>query len=289
MLPNFLIIGAQKSGTTSLRYYLEEHPEIYMHPKEIHFFDDRNGAFNRGVGYYRSFFENLSGARIVGECTPCYMFPEEAPQRIHAVIPDVRLAIIMRNPVDRAYSHYWKNIKNGREKYSFEEAIEREAARMEKSQWHRLQFSYVARGFYSDQLMRFLTHFSLKDILVLIFEEFTKSPQECLRKVYSFLGIDLGFVCSRIHEVKNQAAMSRSKWLFSVSKKQYPFPGIMSSVIYETRVFGILKAINKKFNVKPFAYPEMEADTRKMLLDRYSASTEKLSNVIGRDLSFWNE
>ena len=114
VLPNFVIIGAQKSGTTSLSYYLQEHPEIYVYPKEIHFFDDRDGTYEHGLEFYSGFFAESQGAKAIGECTPCYIYAEQPPERMYEAIPNAKLILIARNPVDRAYSNYWKNIKNGK-------------------------------------------------------------------------------------------------------------------------------------------------------------------------------
>lgn len=289
MLPNFLIVGAQKSGTSSLNYYLQEHPEIYMHPKELHFFDDRDGTYNQGLGYYGSFFNETEKQKVVGECTPCYMYAADAPQRIHSVLPDVKVAFIMRNPVDRAYSAYWKNIKNGREKYSFEDALAYEKKRIEINRWHRLQFSYISRGFYYEQIERYMTLFQKENMLFLLFEDFIAKPQEILNRVYKFIDVDSELENKRVNEVRNFATMSKSKILFQLSKGQYPLPALLDYLLYKTPMHRIIKAVNKKINVKKFNYPPMKPETRKRLLDQYGPSNEKLSKLIGQDLSIWSK
>lgn len=106
MLPNFLIVGAARAGTTSLYYYLKQHPDVFMSPKkEIDFFDvDKN--FEKGLDWYERYFEGYTGQKAIGEASPLYMYLEKVPKRIAKVIPDVKLIFILRNPVDRAYSHY---------------------------------------------------------------------------------------------------------------------------------------------------------------------------------------
>src|SRR5688572_14326389 len=112
-LPDFLIVGAMRSGTTSLHKYLQAHPDVFVASgKEVHFFDRRYG---RGLDWYRSRFAGVTTERVVGEATPAYMYDENAIARIAHDLPDARLIVVLRNPVDRAYSHYWRNRSRGRE------------------------------------------------------------------------------------------------------------------------------------------------------------------------------
>ena len=107
MLPNFIIAGAEKSGTSSLLFYMSEHEDIFTPAKkEIHFFDDGDN-FNEGIDWYKQWFTGWSGEKAIGECTPIYMYFPECAQRIHDVYPEMKLIFILRNPVDRAYSNYW--------------------------------------------------------------------------------------------------------------------------------------------------------------------------------------
>src|SRR5437764_7156012 len=106
-LPNFFIIGAMRSGTTSLTRYLNAHPDVFVAPgKELHFFDQR---FDRGLDWYRDCFERAAGQRAIGEATQSYMYDAEAMTRLAVTVPKARLLAILRNPVDRAWSHYWLN------------------------------------------------------------------------------------------------------------------------------------------------------------------------------------
>ncbi|HUE84637.1 MAG TPA: sulfotransferase [Vicinamibacterales bacterium] len=124
-LPTFLIGGAQKSGTTTLHHYLSAHPDIFIprRPQELHFFDfDPN--YVRGVHWYASHFTSATPAhRAIGQTSPLYLYAPDAPERIAALLPDVKLIFIRRNPVDRAFSHYWHAIKKGRKTLDFETAL----------------------------------------------------------------------------------------------------------------------------------------------------------------------
>src|SRR5262245_45971784 len=121
-LPTFLIVGAMRSGTTSLARYLGAHPDVFVAPeKEIHFFDR---CFDRGVAWYAERFIQAAGAGAIGEATQSYMYDPDAIARMRSVVPSARLLTILRHPTDRAYSHYWLNRAHGLEDRSFEAAID---------------------------------------------------------------------------------------------------------------------------------------------------------------------
>ena len=121
-LPTFLILGAQKCGTTSLHSLLAQHPEICMsEPKETNFF---NIHFDRGLEYYReTFFNSWKGHKAVGEASPSYFFLPYVPERIAAALPGVKMMVILRDPVKRAFSHWWMKTTFGDESLGFREAI----------------------------------------------------------------------------------------------------------------------------------------------------------------------
>lgn len=128
MRPHFLIIGAARSGTTSLYSYLVEHPRVVAAAKkELHFFDLR---FPNGPAWYRDQFPSLSPDTITGEASPYYLFHSHVPKRVFKLLPHVKLIVLLRNPVDRAYSHYYHAVKHGIETLPFERAIEQEDERL---------------------------------------------------------------------------------------------------------------------------------------------------------------
>ena len=206
-LPDFLIIGAQKSGTSSLYHWLTQHPRVRQATKkEIHYFDARY-AF-RSVDWYRSFFpetqpESALAADdrphlLAGEATPYYMFHPCVPRRVAQVLPGVKLLAILRNPVDRAYSHYHMAVRARREQLSFEDAIEAEAERLEgeverlladdryRSPVHCFH-SYLARGVYVDQLVRWAEFFAPEQMLILKAADLRADPAATVRKALDFL------------------------------------------------------------------------------------------------------
>lgn len=122
-LPNFIIVGAAKAGTRALIDYLDQHNEIYTYPDEIHFFSKN---YNKGIDWYQKFFKNVNDEKAIGEKSPSYFTSSKTPERIFQNIPDVKLIFLLRNPVDRAYSHYWHAVRGGRIKNGFEEKIKNE-------------------------------------------------------------------------------------------------------------------------------------------------------------------
>jgi hypothetical protein len=198
-LPDFLIIGAQKAGTTALYAYLRWHPGITGPTfKEVSFFDRH---YARGEQWYRAHLPARTGSRLVGEASPSYLFHPLAPERVAAVIPDARLIAILRDPVDRAFSHYQHEVSLGREPLSFEEALDREEERLsgevdrmirEPSYFSHAwwNYTYAARGLYADQLERWFETFPREQLLVLISEEMLDDPAATYARVLEFLGAD---------------------------------------------------------------------------------------------------
>lgn len=207
LMPDFLIIGAQKGGTTSLYSYLTEHPNIISaRMKEVHFFDQH---FQKGAAWYRGHFPTilqkyyaeriLEDTFITGEGSPEYLFYPHPAKKAAALLPHVKLIALLRNPVDRAYSQYRHNIHWGHEKLSFEEALdleeERTRAGREKAltdnNYHNFAYqraAYLARGIYADQLARWMNLFPPEQMLLIRSEDFYTDPASIYKQTLSFLG-----------------------------------------------------------------------------------------------------
>lgn len=190
---DFLVCGAQKAGTSALASYLEEHPEICMaDAKELHFFDNEEIFSRRTPNYniYHSAFKPGALHKLLGEATPIYMYWYTAPRRMWEYNPDLKLIVILRDPITRAYSHWNMQRSRGIEKLSFWEAIQKEKERCREAlpYQHRL-YSYIDRGFYSEQLRRLWTYFPPEQVLVLRTEHLRSSPMDLLKNVWTFLGL----------------------------------------------------------------------------------------------------
>jgi hypothetical protein len=201
-MPSFLIVGAQRAGTTSLHEYLATHPQIRWPPlvKGMHYF---TMEYTRGEAWYRAQFPSQRtlrrSGRVTGEASPYYLFHPYAAERIQATVPDVRIIAILRDPVKRAWSHYHHEVARGNEQLSFRAAVEAEPERMDgedrrladpayRSPHHR-HHAYLGRGRYAQQLTRYFNRLGRERVLVLESGRFARDTQSCLDEVTEHLGI----------------------------------------------------------------------------------------------------
>ena len=208
-LPDFIIIGAAKSGTTSLYDYLSQHPSVHSALwKEIYFFDR---YFPRGINWYRSnfpykiqkFFSTkiLKKKFLTGEATPTYLHHPLTAKRIFELLPNIKLIILLRNPIDRAYSHYQMEKRLGYEELTFEEAINLETSRLEGESEKMFQnpnyysyarqiYSYLTSGIYVDQLKSWMNYFPKNQFLIINSDDFENNQNKIFKEVEIFLDID---------------------------------------------------------------------------------------------------
>jgi hypothetical protein len=206
-LPDFMIVGAQKAGTSSLFYYLQQHPAVRLPvgiTKEIHYFDLH---FDRGLTWYQGHFPLRTSMRRTAtrglrlqtfEATPEYMFHPLAPARIAATLPRMKAIMVLRNPIDRAYSHYNMQVVRGIEPLEFDEALAVEDERINPplERIHRdtsydglkyMQYAYARRGVYIDQILAWRQAFPDGPLLVLDYAELSRDPAALYRRVLAFL------------------------------------------------------------------------------------------------------
>jgi hypothetical protein len=187
-LPDFLIIGAPKCGTTSLFEYLCGHPEMARPArKEIHYFDEYYG---RGLAWYRTHFPVVAKTQITGEATTAYLFAKDAPARGAALVPDAKIIAVLRDPVRRVISHYWHNQRRGRVRGSFESYFREALSPNQERETHQArQFIYypVQWGFYKEQIERWFDCFPREQFLFIRFEDLVSDSQAQTRRVFDFL------------------------------------------------------------------------------------------------------
>lgn len=204
-LPDFVIAGAQKSGTSSLHHYLVQHPQLLPAAiKEVHYFngglDPRWDKYAEGPRLYRSYFPLRMTVQqrraLCFESTPDYLFNPVAAARMAALLPDARYIVLLRDPVERAISHYFHELRRGRETADIETAFAQEAARLASAlatgnfkDPRFINLSYVARGMYAEQLERLFAHIDRDRVLVLEAEALFETPVQTLRRVLDFIGI----------------------------------------------------------------------------------------------------
>lgn len=191
---NFIICGAQKSGTSALNSYLRKHPEICMaNKKEVHFFDNESFFHNNSPDYsaYHSFFNPKASHKLIGEATPIYMYWYDAPRRIWEYNPNMKFIVILRNPIERAYSHWNMQRSKNADYLSFWDAIQNEQERRREAlPYQHKAYSYVDRGFYLEQLRRLWAYFPKDHVLILRNEYLRNQPHEALQSVCDFLKVE---------------------------------------------------------------------------------------------------
>lgn len=296
-LPNFLIIGAAKAGTTSLYYYLKQHPDVFMSPiKEPIFFAAESGeieypgpdgralsrAANPGavttVEEYEALFAGVGNEKAVGEASPMYLYVPTAARRIQTHVPDAKLIAILRDPAERAYSAFLQRVREGREPAgSFREALGEEEARI-RAGWG-LGYHYKSRGFYYEQLRRYYETFGPEQIRVYLYEELGKNPVGVAQDIFRFLGVDDAFIpdTSARH---NTAGVPRSAAARALVRRLKPVTLAVRPLLWH----GVLRALRRRVFVDP---PPMPEENRRELAGVYREDVEKLRGLIGRDLSGW--
>ncbi|MGK2927381.1 MAG: sulfotransferase family protein [Lysobacterales bacterium] len=300
-LPNFLIIGAPKSGTTALYHWLAGHPQVHLStPKEPFFFEEE---YERGPEYYwRTYFaDGWRGQSLVGEARTSHLFLPYVTRRIYETVPDARLVAILRNPVERAFSHWWMVRCHGREPLGFDEALQ--------ANWHSMQDGtslegpeverrwrahivareefwrprplsvrpYIEPGHYARHLERFLGYFPRSRLCVLLYDDLLQRPQETMARLLQFLELE-GSGMRHAPAPENVALTRFSLPLFKVSRR-------FRLARFVPR--GLL-AVARTSLSKIGSRPAMSDAAREWLQNHFEPHNRRLEPLLGRDLSAWD-
>jgi len=253
--PTLIVAGAQKCGTTTLARVLARHPQVFMSkPKELHYFDSN---WNRGEEWYLDHFDEKLDVVHWGEASPSYMFRQVARERMRALVPDVRLVVILRDPTSRAYSHYWHNVRRGEEQLgTFVEALEAEEARTGPGSRPVAQrrFSYTARGRYLEQLQVLEKNHGRDNLHVMLLEDLRDRPVDSLVDLFGYLGVDT-----------DQAERLQVKRANAYRQKQ------------------------EDGSVVAAEYERIDPGVKAHLHERFAEDNDRLAAWLGRDLSHWND
>lgn len=271
-LPNFIIVGAMKAGTSSLAASLRKHPDIFMPAEEVHFFDVP-GRYAKGLKKYRTSFAGWDGEKAIGEKTPTYSYQLESPERIASYLPQVKIIWIFRHPVARMVSHYWFFVSTGKERLSLEKAIAREEAGKTGDYTMR----YRDRSIYVKQVARYRQFFALDQMLFLLFEEYIQDPAGTLAQVCRFLDVDPDFRFPPRPARKNVTRIPRSRLFQWATYHLFRRKG--------TRIYRRLRKLNRR---RTPGYPPLDAETGRELAAFFDPYNQQLAALTGLDLSIWN-
>lgn len=299
--PNFLIIGAAKSGTTSLWHYLDQHPQVYMSPrKHTRFFSftEANPSFcgppleREATPYavvdHSDYHELFAGAKdevAVGEASHSYMYQPIAARRIKDYDPDMKLVAVLRHPAERAFSHYQQMIRDGREDIpDFLQALKIEPLRIEKRWWP--DFHYVRIGLYHEQLARYYELFDPGRIKVYLYEDLSGNPLEVVRDLFGFLGVDEDFVPETSLRY-NASGIPKSRFLHTLLQEARTLAPVVKTLLPERQTRRLMR-LGSALHNRNLTRPRLELEVRRLVTERYfRRDILLLQELIDRDLSSW--
>jgi hypothetical protein len=287
-LPDFFVLGVAKGGTTSLHHYLRQHPALFLpYEKELHFFDADEKQFSTGLDQYLEYFSG-AGDRLTGDATPSYFrnvkVVADRMQQLYGDAPP-RFLLLLRDPVERAYSHYLHNVSEGREPLSFEEALaaEQRNPTSKRTEWK----AYFADGVYADTLEQWFAHFSRDRFRIFRSDELAQRPDAVLAEIFRFLGVD-PTVEANTEVNLNRTGEDQSRALGTLLSV---VPARLRSLVRR----GIPKAI--RLPIEQFIRrrstggasdrPTPDPETERALRDRYAPHVRRLADQLDRDFSSW--
>ncbi len=298
-MPNFLVIGAGKAGSTSIDEYLKQHPQIYMSPvKEPNFFalegekvDFRgpkaenliNSWSVTDIESYCALFKDVGEHKAIGEVSPLYLYSPKAPDRIKHYIPDTKIIAILRHPADRAYSAYLWLFGQEREKIvDFAKALAAEESRIQ-SNWEWI-WHYKNMGFYYQQLQRYYDRFDRNKIKVYLFEDLKKDDIGLTKDLYRFLGVEEDYQPDTSIKYAYSVIPPKNKVLQDFLTRENPFKQFLRGVLPER----LRKPWAAKVYRKNMAQPlKLSKEMRQQLIEVYREDILSLQDLIQRDLSSW--
>lgn len=268
---DFIGIGAPRCGTTWIYECLKEHPQICAsEPKELVFFNKKK-QYLRGIDYYCSHFRHCDENKIKGEISPQYMPSKGTAQRIKSYFPEVKLLTVLRNPIERAFSHYYYLRSGGSEKIpTFEAAL--------KNQNRKLYL--VDYGLYYTQLKKYLEVFPKENILILIYEDILGNSVKFIQNIYKFLGANENFIPQSVDKRINPPTTAH-KAIEALKR-----PALMERIKQIPKA-GLLIDFFKKRLKSPYLKPPMKEETRIYLQQIYKEEIGNLEKLLNRKLDFW--
>lgn len=308
-LPNLFILGAAKCGTTTLHTYLGELPDVCMaDPKEPFFFE---AEFDQGLDFYqRKYFSHWQGEPVIGEARHRNLYLPYVPQRIYQVNPNAKLIVLARDPVERAFSHWYHNFVRDSEELKFVDALHEDLKRIERGlccdtpgeiKQHianlpreapgkvlglGLYRTYLDSGYYYEQIVRYLNLFPRDSLRVFLFEDLIARPAQIIDEIIAFLDLD-----PNVNKFTGMIWKNPRKHLID---KSSPYYGIFRSVKYISRRLNVLHLLPKRMRkfgrnllLPTQKVPKMDRRTRNWLSEHYYEHNQKLSKFLGRDLSEW--
>ncbi len=310
-LPTFIVVGANKGGTTSIYHYLKQHPQVYVSPvKEPHFFSndidvhlfkrefaqnklqdiekfvnsdmkqEYHAAFIRDLDLYKKLFRNVTTQKAIGELSTSYLYSKVAASEIKKTIPDCKIIICLRNPVERAYSHYRMNLWTGNSnEFDFYKALDEDFNHVPKV-WGNAHL-YTEIGLYYEQVKRYLDTFGKDNVKIIFTEDMKKNGQQVIKELYEFIDVDSNFTPDTSKQYNE---------VFTPKYKNFTW------LLNKTGIRPLMKKLSPKFIKNLFVKifykgkgekSEIKSDAKTFLINQFSEDIKKLSVLLNKDLSNW--
>lgn len=297
-LPNFLIIGAMKSGTTSLYHYLAQHPQIYMSlVKEPKFFALEGTTWDpeplgsgglakikgiRDWDAYLNLFSGVADEIAIGEASPLYLYAPQSAEKIRQVLPEVKIIAILRHPVDRAYSHFLHWVQRGLEPLGsdFVNVLRAEDDRIARD-WSP-NYHYKHRGFYYEQLKRYYDRFDRDRIRIYLFDDLQRDPVALIQNIFEYLQVDPTFV-PQTDKQYNISKLPKNQQIQQLLDRPNPIKKILKLLIPNSWKKTLKNQIKTYNSIKP----KLDKELHYQLTQEYKNDLLKLQDLIQKDLSPW--
>jgi hypothetical protein len=268
-LPSFLLIGAIKAATTWMSRQLRQSPAVFMPAIEPHYF---TRDYGRGLDWYLDLFAGAQESQIVGEKTADYLGNSDAPKRASELVPSAALIVSLRNPVDRAYSDYCMLFRRGTVSASIEDYLDPRRAQLRR---------FLENGLYHKHISRWLDHYPKERLLVVTLEDVTEAADQTLKIVSRFIGLRDALVCGQFGRVNDSTKLflplQLRRLLSPFKRAAVPLRGVAA--------FETVRATL----AHPIDYPALDQELRHRLVDFYREDVDRLQQLLGRDLSSWND
>ncbi len=298
-LPNFLVVGAAKSGTSTLYIHLLNHPEIYLpkiENKELRFFSEMsrfkgpgdeyvNAKITKTIEEYSTHYCNVVHEKAIGDISPDYLYyNKKSIKNIKKYLPgSTKIIIILRNPVDRAYSNYMHFLLDGREILPFEKACQAEDERLEQHwEW---AWGYRKAGLYFNQVRAYVDDFD--HVKICLFDELIKDNKSFLEEIYAFLEVDPSFTPKYINQKFNASGVPKSKILHALLIRNDGQRNIFRDFVNSLIPIKQRQTLKRYLMNKNLQKPPMHPETRKSLTAFYREDVLKLQDLLQKDLSHW--
>jgi hypothetical protein len=294
-LPNFIVIGTAKSGTTSLYSYLLQHPDVYLpDQKELHYFtfnhlkENSNGPGDKEfLKYvcstrqeYENHYLNVNTESAIGEVSPSYLYYSNVSDQIYTELGRVKIIILLRNPVQKAYSQYVHLLGEKRETLPFYDALMAEQSRID-ARWLDI-WRYAENTLYADRIKKYISVFSRENVKIVLFEDLVKDTEHIMCDLFNFLGVDPDFECDT-SRVFNKSSIQRFKIVTDLLKRPNLVKTAAKKIVPE-KIRGHLHSALLYLNSRK--KPEIGSRAESYLKKYFKADIEEVQRIIGKRLTW---